>query len=248
MQRRVLAFLIAAVATLGVAAFTLSFDALRGLAVAAGVNERLAWLWPVIVDGFICVATVAAVLLRPRGWRIAWYPWATLAAAAFVSVSGNALHARSHADLTAVSLTVAGLVSAVPAVVVLLSSHMLVVLLAPPARVPADVPRPDSLGPLLDSTANAPTNGNVRVPKPAMDELRAWVSAESASGRTVTGSMVAHRYGVSAATGRRWLQAMRDPGPGVINPTEPSSSREVVPDLAWREVSQNGTSRAAAPP
>jgi hypothetical protein len=75
---------------------------LRDLAVASGIEERLAWIWPLVVDGFICVATVAAVLLRPRGWRIAWYPWVTLAMAACVSVAGNALHAASHADLSRV--------------------------------------------------------------------------------------------------------------------------------------------------
>lgn len=130
--KHVLLILTFAVVLLGIAAFSLSFDALRDLAVASGIEQRLAWVWPLVVDGFICVATVAAVLLRPRGWRISWYPWATLALAACVSVAGNALHASVHADLSRVSQTVAALVSAVPPAALLCASHMLVVLLAPP--------------------------------------------------------------------------------------------------------------------
>lgn len=50
-----------------------------------------------------------------------------------ISVIGNALHASNHADARAVSVAVAACVSAVPAVALLLSSHLLVVLLSRPA-------------------------------------------------------------------------------------------------------------------
>ncbi|MFT4299516.1 MAG: DUF2637 domain-containing protein [Aeromicrobium sp.] len=120
--------LMVGVTILAAGAFTLSFDALRTLAIAAGLRERLAWLWPVIVDGFIVVATVAAVVLRGRG-RASWYPWLALAAAATVSIAGNALHARTTADLTVLTTTTACIVSAVPAVALLLASHLLVIVM-----------------------------------------------------------------------------------------------------------------------
>lgn len=55
------------VAGLAIGAFTLSFDALRELARVSGVSQGLSWVWPLIVDGFIVIATASAVMLRPRG-------------------------------------------------------------------------------------------------------------------------------------------------------------------------------------
>ncbi|NEE01179.1 DUF2637 domain-containing protein [Phytoactinopolyspora halotolerans] len=245
--------LTAAVAVLGLSAFTLSFDALRYLAVAAGVNGRLAWLWPLIVDGFICVATVAAVLLRPRGWRIAWYPWATLTAAAFVSVSGNALHARTHADLTVVSLSTAALVSAVPAIALLLASHMLVVLLAPPSQrsVSASAHRVAPVSTLQSSRSGVDSRpgGGAGSQRPTAEELRAWIEAVTTSGSAVTGAMVAEHFGVSSATGRRWLQAVRRTEGATLSPASAVSGvREYVPDGSVVNAASNGAHRAEAPP
>lgn len=80
---------------IGVASFVLSFAALRDLAARAGISERLAWLWPLIVDGTILQATMAVVALaghrdQQRNRR---YFWIVLSASAGVSVGANALHA-----------------------------------------------------------------------------------------------------------------------------------------------------------
>lgn len=57
---------VALTAAIAVAAFRLSFDALRELAVQVGMEDSTAWLFPVIVDGAIGQATVALlVLARP---------------------------------------------------------------------------------------------------------------------------------------------------------------------------------------
>jgi Protein of unknown function (DUF2637) len=50
---------------LAVFAFVLSFEALRDLAVRSEIPERLAWMWPVIVDVSIAQATLALLAL----WR-----------------------------------------------------------------------------------------------------------------------------------------------------------------------------------
>jgi hypothetical protein len=80
---------------IGVASFVLSFAALRDLAARAGISDRLAWLWPLIVDGTILQATMAVVVLaghrdQQRNRR---YFWIVLSASAAVSVGANALHA-----------------------------------------------------------------------------------------------------------------------------------------------------------
>lgn len=52
---------------LAVAAFVLSFDALRDLAIRAGVREQLSWLWPIAVDATIAQATMALLSLSGAG-------------------------------------------------------------------------------------------------------------------------------------------------------------------------------------
>lgn len=117
----------AGVVGLALGGFTLSFASLRDLAVASGLLPQLAFLWPLIVDGFIVVATAAAFRLKPKGPRVTWYPWAALLGFAAVSVAGNALHAAENPDRT-VSVWVATVVSAVPAVALLVASHLLLVM------------------------------------------------------------------------------------------------------------------------
>lgn len=67
------------------AAFWLSFAALTDLAHRSGVTTP--WMWPLVVDGLIIVATVAVV------GRAGRYAWTLLLAGAVVSIAGNVLHA-----------------------------------------------------------------------------------------------------------------------------------------------------------
>lgn len=53
-------------------AFWLSFTALTDLAERSGIEAGQAWMWPVIVDGIIVVATVSVVAMA--GDDKAWYP------------------------------------------------------------------------------------------------------------------------------------------------------------------------------
>lgn len=114
--------------TVGIAgfAFWLSFIALTDLARRSGVAEGQAWAWPLIVDGLIVVATVAAFALD--GHRSAWYPWLLLIAATGVSVAGNVMHAMVTAE-PGVPALLAGCVAAVPPVMLLASTHLTVVLI-----------------------------------------------------------------------------------------------------------------------
>ncbi|WP_420734291.1 DUF2637 domain-containing protein [Brevibacterium luteolum] len=106
-------------------AFWLSFNALADLAARSGVAPGQAWVWPLIVDGIIVVATVSAVALADQ--RAAWYPWALLAGGALVSVTANSLHAVVAADADVPGVLAAS-VAAVPPVVLLAITHLTVIL------------------------------------------------------------------------------------------------------------------------
>ncbi|MCT1691330.1 DUF2637 domain-containing protein [Brevibacterium sp. p3-SID960] len=111
---------------IGAGAFWLSFTALADLAVRSGIGGGQAWIWPLLVDGLIVVATVAVVALD--GHRAAWYPWALLIGGALVSVIANAAHALVTAEASAPGL-LAATVAAVPPLVLLASTHLTVVLI-----------------------------------------------------------------------------------------------------------------------
>lgn len=110
---------------IGIGAFWLSFMALADLAARSGIASGQAWIWPLLVDGLIVVATIAVVALDGR--RGAWYPWALLICGALVSVAANALHAVVAADAS-VPAMLAATVAAVPPLVLLASTHLTVVL------------------------------------------------------------------------------------------------------------------------
>lgn len=132
---------------IGAGAFWLSFTALADLAVRSGIGRGQAWIWPLLVDGLIVVATVAVVALD--GQRAAWYPWALLIGGALVSVIANAAHALVTAEASVPGL-LAATVAAVPPLVLLASTHLTVVLIRstrtttapPPAAPQTEAPLP----------------------------------------------------------------------------------------------------------
>lgn len=127
-RRRGWAVVTAASGTVLIAAgaFWLSFTALADLAMRSGITAGQAWIWPLLVDGLIVVATVAVVALD--GHRAAWYPWALLIAGALMSVTANAAHALVTAEMSVPGL-LAATVAAVPPLVLLASTHLTVVLI-----------------------------------------------------------------------------------------------------------------------
>ncbi|WP_136623313.1 DUF2637 domain-containing protein [Mycobacterium attenuatum] len=58
---------LAMTALLAACAFVLSFDALQDLATRAGIDPRLAWLWPIAIDASIAQCTVALLSLTRDG-------------------------------------------------------------------------------------------------------------------------------------------------------------------------------------
>jgi hypothetical protein len=122
---------VAGVLLLAAGAFVLSYSALHAVAAAAGINPHLAGLYPLIIDGFITIASLAALHLNNHGPRVTWYPWSLLGGFFTVSVWCNALHAASRTGDVVLSGGTAALVSAMPPVALGLAIHLLILMLRP---------------------------------------------------------------------------------------------------------------------
>lgn len=81
------------------AAFVLSYDGLYATALAGGVRPSLAFLYPMIFDGFLVVAFAAALVLRPAGLRTTWYPWTLIVVLLLAAAGANVLHALGRESL-----------------------------------------------------------------------------------------------------------------------------------------------------
>lgn len=223
---------------IGAGAFWLSFTALADLAVRSGIAAGQAWIWPLLVDGLIVVATVAVVALD--GHRTAWYPWALLIAGAMMSVTANAAHALVTADAT-VPGVLAATVAAVPPLVLLASTHLTVVLIRSTrvADVPAKSPVP-VLFPATSSEAEAPdrptSEALALAEPPETEEITAPVTHEPVApelaqadapevgvgrreqaarlrGEGWSNKQIARSMGVHPSTVGRWLPRPPDPDP-----------------------------------
>jgi hypothetical protein len=161
----VLAGGVAAVGTLAVAVagFTLSYDAIRKVGIAAGIRPDWAWLLPVSIDGAMAVATVTAVVMQ-RMDRRAWYPWMVVIVGAAISIVCNGVHARMR-DAIALDDWTAMAVSAIPALMLTLSVHLLVVLVDAAARTLATtVADPLATPPPASPVANPPASEDATDP------------------------------------------------------------------------------------
>ncbi|SHN36500.1 DUF2637 domain-containing protein [Actinacidiphila paucisporea] len=78
---------------LGLAGGALSYDALRQMAVAVHIRPHLAYLFPLVIDGFIAYGVRALLVLRDAPWPARAYAWTLLGTATAASLWANALHA-----------------------------------------------------------------------------------------------------------------------------------------------------------
>ncbi len=129
---RALAIIGAAVVVAGtlavtVAAFTLSYDAIRSVGIAANTRPSWAWMLPVSIDGAMGVATVAVLLLKQLG-RSTWYPWVVVAVGVLVSGGCNGLHAGGQDGRVDLPGEWARAVGVIPPLMLALSVHLLAVL------------------------------------------------------------------------------------------------------------------------
>ena len=98
------------------AAFVLSYDALRDLALGNGVKPGLAWLWPLMLDAFMIAASLAVLRANLYVER-SWYPWLLVGAFTLASITFNVVHA--------VDALLPQAIAALPPAVVFLSFELL---------------------------------------------------------------------------------------------------------------------------
>jgi len=205
--RLVLGVAVAGTVFIALGAFWLSFTSLSALARSCGIPADRAWMWPLIVDGVIVVATVSVVAISGSGQdrRAVRYPWLLLSAGAAVSVLANASHAIVTADAKVPSV-LAALVAAVPPVVLVAITHLTVEL----TRRPHPHPR---------TTASAPGRARRRPPRTTKVTDRAdesgWAgeALRLRADTSLTNREIAARLGVHPSTVGRWLKP--DP-PGAL--------------------------------
>ncbi|WP_411700486.1 DUF2637 domain-containing protein [Conyzicola sp.] len=172
---------------IAIGAFWLSFTSLTDLARRSGISSSQAWVWPLIVDGIIIVATVAAVALA--GSRTAWYPWMLLGGGAAISVAANATHAIV-ADETDIPLLLAASVASVPPLVLLAITHLTSVLMRHVSSQAEQV-----ASPALELTESTSVAVDVRQADASSLRALGWSNLA-----------IAKRLGVHPSTVGRWLR------------------------------------------
>ncbi|MFI5748876.1 DUF2637 domain-containing protein [Streptomyces sp. NPDC051644] len=106
------------VALLAVAAFSLSYDALRQMAAASHIHAALTYAFPLVIDGFIAIGIGALLILRTAPLSARLYVSALVGIATATSIWANVLHAirlnqqARHNGLALDDLTV-GAISAI---------------------------------------------------------------------------------------------------------------------------------------
>lgn len=209
---------------ISIGAFWLSFTALVDLAQRAGLPASSAWIWPLIVDGVILVATCTIIAGARGPLRDVAFAWALLFGATATSTTANAMHAVVYASRD-VPGAVAVFVACVPPLVLVSITHLSVTLLArSPVRAVrarrstrALKPAPTAAAhervrtPVVSTGVSTPARPVSAAPRVDMSELEAWVQVRSAAGERVSGALVGERLGVSPATGRRYLAKIRHP-------------------------------------
>ncbi|SNY80375.1 Protein of unknown function [Nocardia amikacinitolerans] len=151
----------------GAAAFRLSFTTLQDLAVLAHVPARDAFLFPLIVDGTILLATAGVLVCTGSPERRFFL--AVLVVGSAVSVAGNSLHAvAAGRDLPPWA---AALVAAIAPISLLADTHGLALLFRAAQRRSAPVPVVDSVEPQSDPEPDPvpvaePASVAVAVPDP----------------------------------------------------------------------------------
>lgn len=194
---------------LAVAGFAMSYDALHSLALTQGVPPALAWMWPLVVDGFIVIASLSVVRAVADS-RHAAYPWLLVLTFSAISVTFNIVHAAPTA--------VARFVAAIPPTALVLSFELLMRQLRHQLKTNPATSR-DSFEPQLAARpAPVPpqlTNEAARAAgrQSLLDKARHIHADQERDGTKLTGKTLAALLGVSDGYARRLLRVIDSEAP-----------------------------------
>ncbi|MGW5141852.1 DUF2637 domain-containing protein [Nocardia beijingensis] len=147
----------------GAAAFRLSFATLKDLAVLAHIPARDAWLFPLIVDGTILLATFGVLVLANAPERRFFVT--VLVVGSVVSVAGNSLHAVAAGR--ELPWWASALVAAIAPISLLADTHGLALLIRAAQRDSAPEPAPAPVvEPAAEQATPEPDTEPVSVPEP----------------------------------------------------------------------------------
>ena len=196
-DRSLTAMAVTGVAALSALGWVLSYTPLRQLALAGGLAQWAATLWPLCVDLFVFVATLPAVADRRRR-RPTTYAWTLAVLYSAATVAGNVAAAGpTH---------LAQAVHAMPAVTMVLACHLLSRFFASDL-----IPAPTMSSPHDTRLLERPVRRR-KPRRPALAEVARCVAELEARGQRPTGDALAARLGVSGRTGRRLLVDVRSTG------------------------------------
>src|SRR5579875_3504153 len=99
------------------AAFVLSYNPVRDIALSAGVPTTLARLYPAIFDAVLVVACAASLTLRDARWWTRWYAWLAVLLMVALIGSADASHAMGYRLPHKIA---AGTIAAIPWALVML--------------------------------------------------------------------------------------------------------------------------------
>ncbi|WP_228830418.1 DUF2637 domain-containing protein [Nocardia beijingensis] len=150
----------------GAAAFRLSFATLKDLAVLAHIPASDAWLFPLIVDGTILLATFGVLVLANAPERRFFVT--VLIIGSVVSVAGNSLHAVAAGR--ELPWWASALVAAIAPISLLADTHGLALLIRAAQRDSAPEPAPAAVvEPAAEQAPAEPESEPEPVPVPELE-------------------------------------------------------------------------------
>jgi hypothetical protein len=188
---------------LAVAGFAMSYDALHSLALAQDVPATLAWLWPLVVDGFIVVASLSVVRAVADG-RLARYPWLLVLTFSTISITFNVVHAAPT--------VVARFVAAIPPAALVLSFELLMRQLRqqlrsnPVSQLRGTDPHLAASHSLAEPQPNTEQQARTAGRQNLLDKTRHIRADQERHGTRLTGKTLAALLGISDGYARRLLR------------------------------------------
>lgn len=167
----------AGVALLAVAAFALSYDALRQMAAASHIHPALTYAFPLVIDGFIAIGIGALLTLRQAPLSARLYVSALVGIATATSIWANVLHAirlneqARHTGLALDDITV-GVISAIAPLALAGAVHFYLLVARGPAAPDTEGHRHNNShtharGNTASATAPLPARNTKTVDEPA---------------------------------------------------------------------------------